>query len=47
LEQVQQTEQERELKQEQKKFDDKVSLLINSGAIADKGWKLEKIKYET
>jgi len=33
--------------QEQAKFDHEVSELINSGAMADKGWKPEKMVHET
>jgi hypothetical protein len=47
LEEVEPREQNRELKQERKKFDDEVSLLINSGAMADKGWDVEKVKHNT
>jgi hypothetical protein len=33
--------------QKQSKFENEVSLLINSGAMADKGWKSEKAKHKT
>src|SRR6266436_152181 len=33
--------------QEQDKFDNEVSELINSGTMADKRWKPEKMKHET
>jgi hypothetical protein len=36
-----------QLQQEQNKFENEVSLLINSGAMADKGWKPEKAKHKT
>ena len=36
-----------QLQQEQNKFKNKVSLLINSGAMADKKWKPEKEKHKT
>ena len=36
-----------QLQQEQIKFENEVSLLINSGAMVDKKWKPEKEKHKT